>query len=817
MLIISSFCFALQNCSIVPQPRECLKSDSGDILITADTSIIYDIAAEVDSYAALHLKENLSKHYKTDIQLKNDKADNKIVLGTLGKDSFIENFCKENKIELNTKLSGFDGYIIKTVKTKAGSLIVAAGANPRGTTYAASVLFDLLQIKNEKLTCPASYIRDWATIQWRGRPTEYLALQTEESLDTCVHSRINLIDIRDSNAPDGHAFCGIPAGSPLNTDKIKKVIDTAHARGIIVFGTVSCSVPPERFGDVMKTFKELIALKIDGLWASFDDLGPGQDSPLLVEKIIQLGKENNIPPEMIAITPPSGSYQEVDTVWNRQVVKMPDADKIKWFFTRVPNKFDDDLMKKLGFKSKLCWWHNWPRPKGGLLTDFAGGRPLYQSKWGYYELMPLAAGWNNPSRDELFKAPDYTDAVMLWQSRPADYDCHVLGLWAWNPKIHDFNAVSQTAYSYVFGKSAANDARKFDEAYLKLTPYFTTPLYKTVTPSLWPPRLRNVSDRPAAMQLVNEMDSYMQKIEQAAPSHSMLCNENLKIDYLQPMRDLVIYGKIMTNLDYPEYTHKNFAERMLNFAENNNIDAIKTETANIKADVEKKCQTISTELAKLKFIDVYVKQWNDYVSGTDFWMAELKKNQAAKAEAEQKKAEAKQKFAQIVNGDYKSLFADQSKAAKGKVLLEISPQQINKGRLHTRGDWGIGLYDDKAVAIGSSSKWTYKDSDIAQISTEVNIPNFTKRLYLEVYIAHIVKDTQKPERTDVRLSVLRVDNKTIWNQDLTVPLKGWQVNDITDVAKPGEKVNIRFLVSNRVNGSGYESIVFFGPARLVER
>ncbi|MFA5292335.1 MAG: glycoside hydrolase family 20 zincin-like fold domain-containing protein [Phycisphaerae bacterium] len=832
MLILASIAYGGQccvtqskeNCSIVPQPRECQSVDLPDVVIDESTTVFYNSQCPVENYAAGHLKDSLKKHYNVDIQLNGDtekagqsKNTVEIVLGVTEKDSFIQQFCKKNNIDINTKLPGYDGFIIKTAAVKSSKVIIIAGANLRGVTYGTSVLFDMLNLGDGKLTCPAVYIRDWATIEWRGRPTEYLSLQTPESLDTCVHSRINFIDVRDTNVPGGHALFGFPPGVPIDTAKVKKVIDDAHERGIFVFGTVSCGVPPEKFDAAIETFKELIALNVDGLWISYDDPGPGKDAPLLTSRVIELAKQHNITPDKVAITPPSGSYQEIDTVWNKQVVAAPDADKMRWFFTRIPNDFDDKLMKKLGFSSELCWWHNWPRPKGGLLNDFGGGRPLYNSKWAYYELLPLSAGWNNPTTDELKVAGNYSDMVMLWQTRPADYDCHILGLWAWNPETHDFNAVSETAYSYVFGNAQAPAARLFDRKLAKLKPYFTTPLYKNANPNIWPPRLLDVNDRPAVIELLNDMELLMQTIEKGSPSQTMLSGENLKIDYLQPMRDIVTYGKKMVNLDYPEYTLKDFPNKMLDLASKQDTKAIDVETGKIRADVEKKCEIISSELAGLKYIDAYVKQWEDYIKGSDFWIEEYKKVQAQKAEAEQKRQEAKQRFEELVKGDYSKLFADQGKPAKGKVLLEISSDAIQHGRYHARGAWAVGMYDNKAVAIGSSSQWSYKDTDMAMLSTEVTIPNFTKRLYLEVYIAHVMKDTQTPARADVRLSALRVDGKTIWNQDLTVPLKGWQVNDITDVAKSGEKVNIRFNVSNRIQSDGYESIVFFGPARLVER
>ncbi|OHB60096.1 MAG: hypothetical protein A2Y12_09115 [Planctomycetes bacterium GWF2_42_9] len=826
--LITLTAFAAQYCegkniSIVPEPREYKTLDLPDFAIDADTTVFYDGNCPVETYAAKHLKKSIKKHYNLNLSLANDlnganknTDGTKIILGVT-ENPLIKEFCKNNKIEINMELPGYDGFIIKNAQYKSSNIIIVLGANQRGVTYGTSVLFDLMKIKNEKLRCPAVYIRDWATIKWRGRPTEYVSLQTEDSLDTCVHSRINFIDIRDTNAPGGWAFCGSPAGVPIDKPKIKKVIDNAHARGIFVFGTVSCSVPEEKSEDVLKTFQEFIDVKADGLWASFDDMGPGKDSPKLIEQIIKFAQDNNITPDKIAITPPSGSYQEIDTVWNKQVVAVPQAEKMKWFFTRIPNKFDDDMMKKFGFESQLCWWHNWPRPKGGILNDFAGGRPLYDSKWAYYELLPLSAGWNNPSDQELLAAANYTDTVMLWQSRPADYDCHVLGLWAWNPQSHDFNAVSQTAYCYVFGKTAAPAVTLFDKKLSKVKTYFTTPLYKNVNPSLWPPRLLDVNDRPTVMEIFNEMDLLMQVIEQSAPKQSMLSNGNLKIDYLQPMRDIVRYGKKMTMLDYPEYTFKDFPDRMLALADQNNMECIKSEIKKIKADVEKQCRKISNDLTGLKYIDVYVKQWTDYVSDSDYWIAEYKKLQAQKTEAEQKRQEAKEKFEKAVKGDFSDLFKSQNKPADGKVLLEISSQTIHKGRYHARGIWAMGMFEDKAVAIASLPQENYKESDMAMLSTEVTIPNFTKRLYLEVYIAHIAKDSQTPPREDIRVSALRIDNKTIWNQDLNVPLKGWQINDITDVAKSGDKVTIRFLVSNRVIPEGYDTIVFFGPARLVER
>ena len=120
-------------------------------------------------------------------------------------------------------------------------------------------------------------------------------------------------------------------------------------------------MPKAKQEEVIALFKELIELGTDGLWASFDDKGSGEDPKGMMEKILALGREHQITGDAIAVTPPKGAYQVVDHKFNRDVVSVPGMEQAVWYWTSIPGPEDAAAGEAIGLKVRPSWWHNWPR------------------------------------------------------------------------------------------------------------------------------------------------------------------------------------------------------------------------------------------------------------------------------------------------------------------------------------------------------------------------------------------------------------------------------------------------------------------------
>ena len=196
--------------------------------------------------------------------------------------------------------------------------------------YGQDTLFQLLGKRYNKLTIQAATIRDWPAIPLRGRPhPHYQYFLKPGNFDCIMSSRINFIDLRDGI----YAF---EPGVKLNKEELGKIVRDAKDRGLRVYAAVNTGVPKAEQEAVIATFKEFIELGADGLWASFDDKGSGEDPKGMVARILALGREHQITGDAIAVTPPKGAYQVINYKFNREVVGVPGMEQAVWYWTSVP-------------------------------------------------------------------------------------------------------------------------------------------------------------------------------------------------------------------------------------------------------------------------------------------------------------------------------------------------------------------------------------------------------------------------------------------------------------------------------------------------
>ncbi|MFA5292336.1 MAG: glycoside hydrolase family 20 zincin-like fold domain-containing protein [Phycisphaerae bacterium] len=807
------------DCPIVPTPKE-YKALGDSFQLAADTAIVIgDNATEVDEYAAERLQFYVNKRFGIKLEIKKqsaaEEAKSVILLGTRQSCAKVDQFCKESKIALDANTPGFDGYIIETIKSDGGFTVLIGGSNARGVTYGMVSFFDLLAKDGDKIMFPAVSVKDWPSIKWRGRNCAKVV--GEEAYDSYVRARINYVDTL-------YPMVGLPkTGFTINEERVTNVLNQAHRRGIYVYATVNCAVKPELFDNVYDSYVRLLDMGVDGIWLSFDDAGEGMNADVLIKRVLELAKKRNLPDNALVMTPPAGSYHNIETTWNKYMAPQKGFDSITWFFTRPPCDCDVQTAKKIGLNAKRPgWWHNWARPASGLLNA-AYGVSMYD-KSPYFEPMPLEIGWHMPTYDELADAAKYADTIVACTDGREEYIMPVLGYWAWDPAKHNWDAVRTDIYSFVYGAAQVNDAKKFDDSLSKLKDLFKRMHYKSQTPDLWPPRLIDPATKPQAIAYVNAMDAALKKLKANAPAASMIDANRLETVYFDAMQDTVDYGKKIANFEYPEYWLKDFDESMIALIKTDSQAAAKR-IEEVKPKVEAELAEISNGLKNVKGVTEYVDNWNQKLSGIDYWQKQIKSRKERKV----KEQEARQEMAKIwestPKSDYTKLLAAEDNRPKGKVLLEITPAEFEKQGSYswTGTGWAMGLVragQKEAFAIQFDG--TCNATETASLNGKLIVPEHKGKLKVVVFATHLYEDKNNPPAKGNRVSVVQFDRKWVWVQDSTNDMTGceWITFDLAwsdaGTVKAGDVVPINFIVYNHETTSNLKTTVLFGPVLVIE-
>lgn len=562
--------------SIVPKPKEIeylhaspVPLDAGSVAI-----VIGDKAVEPEEYAAETLRKNVSRRFGQTWPVCRESDDLKaykvlILLGQRGTNEMLNGLCRQWKVDLSSESLGHDGYVIQMRDYRDQYLVLIGGSNARGAIYGQDTLFQLLSTRDGETVLVQAAVRDWPSIPWRGRPQSRTELHLEPgTMDAYARARVNFIDLRDGPAPRRGQYA-YPPGFEIDVQEVKTVLNEAHRRGIIVYATVNCAVPVKDFDAAINTFGEFVALGVDGLWISIDD--PGAEyrhgTPLeLIRRVLELGRKHGITGHKIAIVPGKGSYGNILTDVNRAVAAIPGMEDALWFFTPIPSAQNLENARAIGLKSKPGWWHNWPRPEGGLTHGAYGGVNFRQGdKRSYLEIPPLAMGWGEAGYETLAEAGKHTDAIMPWGGGGwgADYTADVLGWWAWAPELHDWDAVRGRIHQIVFGPDQVDAASEFDSQFVKLKDFFVRPGSKPTPDSNWPPRLKNPEDCEKVKELIADMKVPLREIELGAPKRSLVNREMLRNYYLEPIRATLNAATNMARFAYPEYWWPAHEKRVL--------------------------------------------------------------------------------------------------------------------------------------------------------------------------------------------------------------------------------------------------------------
>jgi len=813
--------------SLVPQPKQVKwSSETPVVLNTGKVSIVIgDNPTVPERYAADTLTKLVRKRFGQEWPISSEnkvpeESEVLILLGQRHTNQQINHLCVKNKIEWRGGSAGHDGYLIEVLTDAKQKVVLVGGGNPRGVIYAQDTLFQLLSLEKGKLILTRASIRDWPSIPWRGRPQTHFTLYLDPGeLDCYMVSRANFIDLRDGI----YAF---EPGTKLDKEVLSRVINEAHRRGLVVYGTVNCGVSQSRYNAVLSTFKEFIDLGADGVWISFDDKGPGQAPEEIVFKVIELARENGITGSRIAMCPPKGSYQEIETVFMRKMLAIPGMDQPLCFWTCIPSAENLAGYRRMGVRNKPSWWHNWIRLKSGF-THYESKLLHQEGKHSYSEVPALSEGWHSPKYDELTEAGKYIDAVMPWggQGWGDYYIVPPINWWAWNPEGHDFKELRRRIYNIVYGPDLINTMISFDEQLPQLKSLFTYSWPKWEAVPFCPARLRNVKDRDKTLSLISRLEKTRSVIAQRAYRGTLLTGQNLDKYYLDAMRDELAAAKACATLPYPEYWWQEHQAKVLNAVYDGNLQLANKLTSKARKQLLDDISQIGEQLGHLSNVSGYVDWWTamSKLDGNG-WRALL--------------ANRRQDLSRRVwNYDYSTVQISTMLAEadnppldwgtgrwlrRNKVLATILPTE----REMFWGEWMAGIYknQENQAAVFAFKPHIYSTAGMfSELEVQVPISGNRDLLALMLFLSNVDKETighhyARSRWAGHRSIRLIRDDKTMWEADLGIRREQgeWFMIKLPPIPKDLTTLKLRLRVDELKDTHSAKAIAFVGPIRLIQ-
>ncbi len=812
---------------LVPRPKQAAWSAGpGVVLAKGKVAIVVgDRATPPEAYAAEQLQKSVLKRFGERWPVAAEgrtpgDAEIVVLLGQRATHARLNEQCREHKIDLGTIPDLEDAYAIEVTRDEGRTIVAIVGKGARGVIYGQDTLFQMLVEGDDGVALHAASVRDWPTVPMRGRPqTSVSAYQRAGELDLYAMSRINFIDLRSGI----YAF---EVNEKLDRKQITQVIGEAHRRGMIVYGTVNCAVPREEHAAVMKMFGEFIELGVDGLWVSFDDKGPGEAPEELVGAVVKLGAAHGMTRNLLAITPPKGAYQEVLTDFNRRIMKVEGMAEALWFWTHVPCAADLEDARSIGMTTKPSWWHNWTRPHSGF-THMSSASLLAGGRRSYLPVPTLAEGWHSPTYEALREAGLNAQAIMPWGGNGWGqyYVVPVIGWWGWDAEVHDFDATRRRIYGIVFGRDQVEPAAAFDDALLEAESKFRYAAADGEWVPTWPPRLKDETDRAEVLSALDKADGLMKRIAAGAAKQTMLDGEELREDYLEPMRREAEFGRNEAQMAYPEYGWIGHQRELLGALYAGDDKLAEGKIRNVRDRVLKDVGRIESALSGLRYVKAYGEWWRRRVGMKPAdWRAEL----AARQEA---LAERIKDYGHVVKPTGVML----EDLAKPPLDWGTGRWVVTNRRLATVsaraeevywGDWIGGLYThgkSKVAVFALERKQPTEAGTFCELPVSVPISGPRGRLALLVYLANVNKDAiglhhVRSRWAEHRFVQLLLGEQVLWEQDLGVDRQNgaWFKVKLPVLPDAVKQAELRLRVEERRTGDNNYAIVFVGPIHLIE-
>lgn len=811
-LLLSAGARAQAPPDLTPAPKELTaKPGEAALVMGSMVLVVGDAAAEPERYAAQRLQELVARRYGVTPPVCAESAvpggaTPLVLLGQLSTNTRLRQLCERRQVHLWEAAAPADAYALEVLPTDR--TVALCGSNPRSVIYGAQTLFRLLEQGEGALRLPAVSVRDWPTIAWRGRPHAGLEAHLEPgAMDAYLWAGLNFIDVRAG------AF-GYGPDAKLDTEQIGRCLREAHRRGLFVYGTVSCGVRPSKFEGALRVFGELADLGVDGLWISFDDPGGGEGTMTLVARAVALGKERGFTGRAIATTSALGSYQVIETDFNRELVKVPGMAEATWFFTRNPCADDLAAARHLGLQSLPAWWHNWPRTEGGFTHGSYGGtsfRPGGQPS--YLEAPPLTSGWHKPDYEKLRDAGKNTDTVMMWGGWQPEYTCAVLGLWAWDPAGHDFTRTRRAIYRTVYGPSSVEKMLRLDDALQALKTYFLLPERAADPEANFPARLRAGAKVEEARALLDEAQRLEGEVAQAAPAETLLTPERLQAQFLEPLHAELQAARVLATSARPESwwpAHEAAVLARLSAGDHAGVEQL---SAAVRPQLQRELSALREGLAGLVDLAPYEKLWSQRAAGGEaYWRGELKR----RAEA------LSRRLAGLKAGglDPEAMLAPLQAPPAGATLVgTVPPQQLAASPQAVQGAWLTGLYpsaEPQAFVMSFPGRTASTPGDLCQVTVRFPRPHCEGKLHLQLFLTD---EYDSAQWQGYRFYQLLHGERVLWQEDIALTRRGgkeWSDVDLSALQGEGEELELTLRLIDRRGVGNYPTTILVGPWRLVE-
>jgi hypothetical protein len=817
-------------CRLVPAPQQVQWSPDAAIALPAGqvAIVVGAQATEPERYAADMLRGTVARRYKVDWPVATEGSDRQrfsveLLLGQRTTHAELDAACTKAKVELSKDSPGHDGYVIQFAQADNRQLVIVGGSNARAVIYGADTLFQLIASQGQEMSMLRAGIRDWPSIPWRGRPeTTMQHYFRPGELDCYAMSRINFIDLREG-------IYATEPGEKLNADTVKRTVAEARKRGMVVFAIVNCGIKRELFPKAIESFKESIALGADGLWISFDDKGPGEDPVKLITDVLALGREHGITGAQIAVTPPKGSYQTIDDDSNgdfdRKVMKIPGMEQALWFWTPTPTPERLEEGRRIGLKTGVSWWHNWPRPFPGFTHTRTGG-PIVKTGGAYNSIMPMQEGWNRPSYDVLADAGKCTAGVMPWGGNGwgTHYLIPVIGWWSWNPAGHVWNDVRSRIYDTVFGPSLVKDAMAFDDTSIEAKKLFRYSIEGGKMYPLFPPRLNRIEDRDAALKLLGRMEQLRQNIAAHAAEETLLPGGLLGDRYLEPMANECKMGQAEATAPYPEYWYSDHQRKIVAAVHAGRLDEADQLADSVRGRLMEDLGKIRTSLDNLTMTDAYVDFWT---TRAKMRAADWQKMLADRRGMLDPHLKDFSYFTYVVDKMLANLDKPPlrwgSGGAEGQSVVRATVAP--KPQEQFWGKWQAAILPRKGGDV--TCFWMARDGagtrdDYAELPVEIPVSGKRDSLHLLLYVSNWNRESLGLETVVNRWATHRVirllmADKVIWQADIGEHrTEGeWFMVDLPTLPDDMASLDLRLRVED-VRDFALDCTVFVGPIRLVE-
>jgi hypothetical protein len=117
------------------------------------------------------------------------------------------------------------------------------------------------------------------------------------------------------------------------------------------------------------------------------------------------------------------------------------------------------------------------------------------------------------------------------------------------------------------------------------------------------------------------------------------------------------------------------------------------------------------------------------------------------------------------------------------------------------------------VAIAYPRRAPSQIDDAAEVRAEVVVPQYTGRLMLDAFVNDTRLENRYPR---FRYMQLWADDRLVWEEDIAPARahKEWVSVDMTESARPGTTLSLRFRVVDKRGVGDHLTVTFLGPVRL---